>query len=83
MATLLTATMLCGCSHTDKSGVRTHLIIGFGLVRVSNTNEAAGSVISVKALGLHAGNGNATVGWVNQTCVAIKTNSNVLLEIKR
>ena len=83
MATLLTATLLCGCSHTDQSGVRTHLIIGFGLIRVGSTNEAAGSVLNVKALGLHAGSGNATIGWVSQTSVAIKTNSNVLLEIKR
>jgi hypothetical protein len=72
-----------GCSHTDANGVRSHLIIGFGVVRVTNTNAAAGTILNVKAIGLYTGGRSLSLGYVDQTRVEIKTNANVLLEIKK
>lgn len=82
MIALLAAGLLCGCSHTDQNGVRTQLVIGFGVVRTASTNEIAGTVLKVKTLGLYTGNGAVSLGWMDRTRVEIKTNSNVLLEIK-
>ncbi len=61
--------------------MRTHVILGFGVVRVP-TVETAGNTTKVNAVGLYAGNGNASLGWISQTRVELKTNSNVILEIK-
>lgn len=80
---LLATVALCGCSYTGKTGVKTHVIFGFGIVRIANTNAACGSVVSVKAAGVYTSNSTAAFGWINQTCVEISTNANVLLEIKK
>lgn len=82
-ATLLAALLLSGCVYTDKSGVRSHVVVGFGIVRSGNTNEAVGSVLSVKAAGLYAGGHSLSLGYVDQTRIEIQTNANVTLEIKR
>jgi len=82
-ATLLAALLLCGCVYTDKNGVRSHVIVGFGIVRSGNTNEVAGTVLNVKAVGLYTGGRSLSLGYVNQTRVEIQTNANVLLEIKK
>jgi hypothetical protein len=83
LLSLLAAIALCGCSYAGKTGVKTHVIFGFGIVRVVNTNAACVSVVNVKAAGVYTGKGTAALGWINQTCVEISTNANVLLEIKK
>ena len=52
LATLLSALLMCGCVYTDKSGARCCVIVGLGIVRGGTTNEPAGTVLNVKALGL-------------------------------
>lgn len=83
LATLSAALLLSGCVYTDKNGVRTHVIVGFGLVRSGNTNESAGTVLNVKAVGLYTGGRSMSLGYVNQTRVELQTNANVVLELKK
>ena len=83
LATLSAALLLCGCAYTDRNGVKSHVIIGFGIVRSGNTNEVGGTVLNVKAVGLYTGGRTLSLGYVNQTRVEIQTNANVVLEIKK
>jgi hypothetical protein len=83
LASLLAAAALCGCVYTGKNGVKTHVIIGFGVVQTGSTNETAGTVSTIQALGAYLGNGTASLGCLTQTRVELKTNSNVILEIKK
>lgn len=83
LATLSAALLLCGCAYTDRNGVRTHVIVGFGIVRSGNTNEVGGTVLNVKAVGLYTGGSSLSLGYVNQTRAEIQTNANIVLEIKK
>jgi len=83
LATLSAALLLCGCAYTNRNGVKTHVIVGFGVVRSPNTNEISGNVINVKSVGLYTGGRTLSLGYMNQTRVEIQTNANVTLEIKK
>ena len=85
MKLLLTALMLllAGCT-IQKNGVVHYVVIGFGVVSVNKTNLAA-QVTSAKAVGVYcsdAPGAKFVAGYVNQTTTQIRTNSNVILEIK-
>ncbi len=79
-AALLLALM--GCA-VERKGVVYHVVVGFGVVRVGPTNSAA-TVVRTRALGIHAAGapGSFAAGYVDQTSVNVKTNSNVLLELR-
>lgn len=83
LAAILTALALSGCAHTGKNGVRTHVIVGFGVVRVFRPCPAGGSVLTVQALGLYAGGRSASLGYLNQTRTEIETNANIILDLKK
>lgn len=74
---------MCGCVYTDKTGAQCHVIIGFGIVRSGPTNEPAGTVLNVKALGLYVGGRTADLGYVNQTRVEVQTNANVIIDLRQ
>jgi len=82
LAALATTLLLCGCVYTDRNGGRTHIIVGFGIMRCGNTNEIAGAVLNVKAVGLYTGGRTLGLGYLNQTRVEIQTNANVIVELK-
>lgn len=83
LASLSAALLLCGCAYTDRNGVRTHVIVGFGIVRSGSTNEIGGTVLNVKAVGLYTGGSSLSLGYVNKTRVEIQTNANIVLEMKK
>ena len=75
--------LLAGCT-TENNGVVHHVIVGFGVVSVNKTNQAA-QVVRAKAFGIYCSDTPGTklaVGYVNQTTACIRTNSNVVLEVK-
>jgi len=83
LAALSATLLLCGCAYTDKNGVRSHVIVGFGVVRCGSTNEVAGTVLNVKAVGLYTGGRTLGLGYLNQTRVELQTNANVIVELKK
>ncbi len=75
--------LLVGCS-VERQGVVRHYIFGLGVVTVHRTNTLA-QVVSTKALGVYvseAPGAKFTVGYVDQISTAIRTNSNVIIEVK-
>ena len=83
LATLLSALLMCGCVYTDKSGARCCVIVGLGIVRGGTTNEPAGTVLNVKALGLYAGGRTLNLGYISQTRIEVQTNANVMIELTK
>lgn len=69
--------LLCGCAC--EAG-RRYPIIGFGWVTVS-TNQP--TIISSTALGLNTGNGQLNLGLSSFTTVAVATNSNVIIDLRK
>jgi hypothetical protein len=75
--------LLAGCT-IERNGVVHHVIVGFGVVSVNKTNQAA-QVTSAKALGVYCSDAPGTkfsAGYLAQTTTAIRTNSNVIVEVK-
>lgn len=73
---------LAGCT-VERQGMVYHVVVGIGIVRVGPVNSAA-TAVRTRALGVHAGSvpGSFVAGYVDQTSVNVKTNSNVLLELR-
>jgi hypothetical protein len=60
------------------------VIIGFGIVSVSNTNKTAATVVKTQLLGLGYSNDNgprAAVGYSSSTVVKVATNQNAQIEV--
>jgi len=76
--------LLAGCS-INRPGVVHHVIIGFGIVSVPNTNSVA-QVTKVRALGAYFGSQpgpQAAIGFVNETTTQIQdTATNMVIEVK-
>lgn len=74
--------VLSGCAL--QSGKQTRLIIGFGVVSVSDTNQNLAQVTRTKALGLTVSDQPGLkfgVGYSSSVVVAVKTNANLLIEV--
>ena len=61
-------------------GNKTHLVLGFGVFRVQDTNQV--TVVRANTLGVHAGAGRLNVGLSSVMTASVPTNSNTILEIK-
>jgi hypothetical protein len=79
---ILLLTAFSGCAITDKSGTTHHVIVGFGVVSVSQTNTVA-RVVRTTAIGLSAasGPGSCFVGYGSGVTVSVCTNANMLIEV--
>jgi hypothetical protein len=75
-ALILSVMLLSGCAV--KNG-RWYPIVGFGWV-VVNTNQP--TVVTTKALGFNAGNGQVCIGLSSLSTVKVPTNANVIIELK-
>lgn len=73
-------TLTTGCV-VHQNGVARHVVIGFGIVSVPQTNSVA-QITRVKAVGVYAGPGSFNVGAVSQLTANIETNANVIIEVK-
>jgi hypothetical protein len=72
---------LVGCVPIRHNGKTYHLVLGFGIVRVSQTNEI--TVVKTTALGAYAGDGRFNLGWSSIYCARVPTNANAILEITK
>jgi hypothetical protein len=70
--------VLAGCVPV---GHERHIILGFGIFTVSQTNQV--KVTEAKAIGVYSGGGQLNVGASKCTVTSIPTNSNTVLEIHR
>lgn len=81
----LAVCLLCaGCMSFNRNGTTHHVIIGFGIVSVNNTNNAAATVIKSQAIGLNLSDGAGTklgLGYSSTTVVKVHTNENVIIEV--
>ena len=81
---LLMMFTLAGCApYVDKSGTRHYIVIGFGIVSVSKTNDAV-QVVKNSSLGVEVQSRpfKLAVGADSTTEIAVKTNANVSVELE-
>lgn len=77
---LALALLANGCAVRD--GERTHhVILGFGIVTVTHTNENVAKVVHTRALGLTASEDGVVLGLTSTVTTRINTNQNVLIEL--
>ena len=79
---LILALLLSGCAL--RSGKQTRLIIGFGIVSVSDTNTNVALVTRTKAIGFSVSDQPGLkfgAGYSSSVVVAVKTNANLLIEV--
>lgn len=87
MKSLLTACVLfccAGCITYNRDGTSHHVIIGFGVVSVNNTNQTAATVVKTQILGFGYSTDNgprAAVGYSSSTVVKVATNQNAQIEV--
>lgn len=74
------ALLLTGCT-IERKGVVHHVIVGFGVVSVNKTNLDA-QVVQARALGVYGSGSVFAAGYLNQTTTTVKTNSNVIIELR-
>lgn len=70
-----------GCVPFHYHGQSYHLILGAGLIRVSDTNQV--TVVKSQSLGLYVGDGRANLGLSQVYQAKVPTNANVLIEITK
>jgi hypothetical protein len=84
---LLTACVLfccSGCITYNRDGTSHHVIIGFGIVSVNNTNRTAATVVTTKLLGVGYSDDSgprAAVGYSSSTVIRVATNQNAQIEV--
>lgn len=75
--------LVSGCVPFRKNGTTHFLVLGIGVVSVNNTNQSVSQVTKSTVLGARVSGHGVAVGYVDEACVAIKTNENVVVEIKQ
>lgn len=78
---LLMPLLFAGCVPFHYHGQSYTLILGAGLVRVSNTNQV--TVVKSEALGLYVGDGRANLGLSQVYQAKVPTNANVIIEVTK
>lgn len=77
LAVAILGVALTGCVPVGRN---THLVLGVGVFRTSQTNQV--KVVKASTLGMHLGDRRVNLGASTVTLVDIPTNSNVILELK-
>jgi hypothetical protein len=72
--------LVTGCVPITRNGKTYHLVLGVGVIRVSQTNEV--TVVRANSLGIYGGDGRFNVGLSSVYSAHIPTNANVVLEVK-
>jgi len=75
--------LVSGCVPLRQGGTTHYLVLGIGVVSVNRTNQAVAEVTRANALGVMASRRGLTVGYAAETSVGIKTNENVVIEVKQ
>ena len=78
---ILASICLAGCIPIRQGGKTYYVILGAGVIRVSQTNEV--KVVNADAFGIFAGDGHFTVGMANVYTARVPTNAQVILEVTK
>lgn len=73
--------LLAGCVPFHYHGQSYHLILGAGLIRVSETNQV--TIVKSESLGLYVGDGRANLGLSQVYEAKVPPNANVILEVTK
>jgi len=80
---LLLLLLSSGCVPLKTKGTTHYLVLGVGVVSVSNTNREIAQVQRATALGLLASERGVKIGYGAESVVSIKTNENVIVEVRK
>lgn len=83
MALAALLALATGCT-IERNGVVHHVVIGFGVVSVG-TADVPAKVMKVNAVGLYTTSGprfKLGAGLLSETSIEVKTNANILLEVR-
>ena len=80
MTLCLLLVLLTGCVPIRHNGKTYYVIVGAGIIRVSQTNAV--TIVRARSLGLYAGDGQANLGLSSIYSARVPTNANVVLDIK-
>lgn len=72
-----------GCVPIKRGGTTHYLILGAGIVSVSNTNKEVAQVSRANAIGVMASERGMKLGYGAESTVSIKTNENVVIEVRK
>lgn len=72
-----------GCVPFRSKGTTHYLVLGIGVVSVSNTNKEVAQVSRANAIGLLASERGVKLGYGAESTVSIKTNENVIVEVRK
>lgn len=72
--------LLTGCVPIRHAGKTYYVILGAGVIRVSQTNAV--TVVKATSLGVYAGDGQFDVGASSVYSARVPTNAQVVLEVK-
>jgi hypothetical protein len=78
-AQILILVALTGCVPVRIKGKTIHVVLGFGIFAVSQTNRV--TVVNATSVGLYAGDGRVNIGISKLYSARVPTNANVVLEI--
>lgn len=82
MATCSALLMIAtGCFPIRHGGKTYHVILGAGVIRVSQTNEV--TVVKATSLGVYAGDGRVNIGVSSIYSARVPTNANLILEVTK
>ncbi len=76
----ITLLLLTGCVPIRHAGKTYYVILGAGVIRVSQTNEI--TVVKATSVGVYAGDGRINIGVSSVYCARVPTNAQVVLEVK-
>lgn len=77
----LVLVLMAGCIPVRRNGKTYYVVIGAGIVRVSQTNEV--TVVKATTVGVYAGDGRLNIGASSIYSARVPTNANVILEVTK
>lgn len=80
IAACIALLLLTGCVPIRHAGKTYYIILGAGVIRVSQTNEI--TVVKATSVGVYAGDGRLNIGASSVYSARVPTNAQTVLEIK-
>ena len=75
------ALLICGCVPIRTNGTTHYIVIGIGIVSVSNTNQYAASITSETAIGAYVSEDGGGIGYKSKQQIMVSTNADMTIEV--
>ena|ERR1035437_7947547 len=73
--------LICGCVPIRTNGTTHYLVIGIGVVSVSNTNQYAASITTENVLGGYISESGGSIGYKSKQQIMVSTNTDMIIEM--